>query len=40
VGKFGVVNLAREIYTGMVFAVKILNKKKIMSDGLLTQFIR
>jgi len=24
----------------MIVALKILNKKKIMSDGLLTQFIR
>lgn len=39
-GKFGVVNLAREVYTGMIVALKVMDKKKILQDNLLVQFIR
>ena len=39
-GKFGTVSLARDLNTGMIVALKIMNKKKIVQDNLLTQFIR
>lgn len=39
-GKFGKVYLVREINTGFVMAMKILEKKKIMQDNILEQFIR
>jgi len=32
--------LAKEIYTGMIVALKAVNKKKIIEDNLLVQFIR
>jgi serine/threonine protein kinase len=35
-----VVNLAREIYTGMIVALKVMDKKKIIQDNLLVQFTR
>jgi serine/threonine protein kinase len=35
-----VVNLAREVYTGMIVALKVMDKKKILQDNLLVQFIR
>jgi len=34
------VSLARDLNTGMIVALKIMNKKKIVQDNLLTQFIR
>ncbi len=39
-GKFGSVFLAKEICTGMIVALKAMNKKKIIEDNLLVQFIR
>ena len=39
-GKFGIVSLAREVKTGMIVALKVMNKRKIVEDNLLTQFIR
>jgi hypothetical protein len=39
-GKFGTVSLAREVHTGMIVALKVMNKRKIVQDNLLVQFIR
>jgi aurora kinase len=39
-GKFGKVFLVREINTGFVMAMKVLEKKKIIQDNILEQFIR
>lgn len=39
-GKFGKVYLVRQIHTGFVMALKVLEKKKIMQDNILEQFIR
>lgn len=39
-GKFGKVYLVREIYTGFMMAMKVLEKRKIMQDNILEQFIR
>ena len=39
-GKFGSVFLAKEIYTGMIVALKVVEKKGIIKDNLLVQFIR
>jgi serine/threonine protein kinase len=39
-GRFGTVFLAREIHTQLVFALKVMNKQKIIQDNLLGQFIR
>ena len=39
-GKFGKVFLVREISTGFVMAMKVLEKKKIIQDNILEQFIR
>ena len=32
--------MALELSTGMIFAMKMMNKKKILQDNLLVQFIR
>lgn len=39
-GRFGTVFLVREIYTQFIFALKVMNKQKIIQDNLLGQFIR
>lgn len=39
-GKFGKVFLVKELYSGFILAMKIVEKKKIVKDGLLEQFIR
>ncbi len=39
-GKFGKVFLVREKHTGFVMAMKVLEKKKIVQDNILEQFIR
>lgn len=39
-GKFGKVYLVREILTGFVLAMKVIEKKKIIQDNILEQFIR
>jgi serine/threonine protein kinase len=39
-GKFGSVFLAREIWTGMIVGLKVIEKKRIIRDNFLVQFIR
>ena len=39
-GKFGKVFLVKEVETGFVLAMKIIQKKKIQKENLLEQFIR
>lgn len=39
-GKFGKVFLVKEVHTGFILAMKIVEKKKIIRDNLLDQFIR
>jgi serine/threonine protein kinase len=39
-GRFGTVFLVREVHTHFLYALKVMNKKKIIEDNLLTQFIR
>jgi serine/threonine protein kinase len=39
-GKFGSVFLAREIWTGMIVGLKMIEKKRIIRDNFLVQFIR
>ena len=39
-GRFGSVSLAYHISTGMIVALKIMKKAKIMQDNMLNQFIR
>lgn len=39
-GKFGKVFLVREKHTGFIMAMKVLEKKKIVQDNILEQFIR
>jgi serine/threonine protein kinase len=39
-GKFGKVFMVKEIQTGLILAMKIVEKGKIMRENLLEQFIR
>lgn len=39
-GKFGKVFLVKEKNTGFILAMKVVQKRKIIDDGLLEQFIR
>lgn len=39
-GKFGKVYMALELTTGFMVAMKVVEKKKIIAEGLLDQFIR
>ena len=39
-GKFGSVYLAREIWTGMIVGLKVIEKKRIIRDNFLVQFLR
>ncbi len=39
-GKFGRVYMALELTTGFMLAMKVVEKQKIIAEGLLDQFIR
>ncbi len=39
-GKFGSVYLAREMGTGIIVGLKVVQKKRIIKDNLMVQFIR
>lgn len=39
-GKFGKVFLVREIRSSFILAMKVVEKKQIVSEGLLEQFIK
>lgn len=39
-GKFGSVYLARELWTGMIVGLKVIEKKRIIRDNFMVQFIR
>lgn len=39
-GKFGSVYLAREMHTGMIVGLKVVEKKRIIKDNFMVQFIR
>jgi serine/threonine protein kinase len=39
-GKFGSVYLARELWTGMIVGLKVIEKKRIIRDNFLVQFVR
>lgn len=39
-GKFGSVYLAREMLTGMIVGLKVVEKKRIIKDNFMVQFIR
>lgn len=39
-GKFGSVYLAREVWSGLIVGLKVIEKKRILRDNFLVQFVR
>lgn len=39
-GKFGSVYLAREIWSGLIVGLKVIEKKRIIRENFLVQFVR